>query len=134
MERLYGIGAFANTMTKQSQTEKKENRVLRQLKKLPSIWHAVSSFVSPFVWVVPPLVVLCSMLLYFHANAYYPYGEITVSWCDMDQQFVPLLLDLKDILAGKEGLFLNFKNRSLPKYFEAHLLPYFSLCTSVYNL
>ena len=108
MERLYRQqGEYDNGMTP---TEQTQNRTFRRLQKLPSIWRAVSSKLAPFVWVFPPIVVAVALFVYFAANGYYPYGDITVSWCDMDQQVVPLLLDLKDILSGKEGLFFSFKN------------------------
>lgn len=61
-------------------------------------------------YLLPPLIVAASLLVYFCANGYYPFGSVTISWCDMDQQYVPLLLDFKDILEGKDGLFLNFQN------------------------
>ncbi|MBR2647084.1 MAG: YfhO family protein [Clostridia bacterium] len=63
-----------------------------------------------FVWAFPPIIVFAAMFLFFKLNGLYPYGNKTMSWCDMDQQVVPLLIQLKDILAGKEGLFFSFKN------------------------
>lgn len=46
----------------------------------------------------------------FFAGGLFPFGYGTVSWCDMNQQAIPLLCDFKDILAGKDGLFLNLHN------------------------
>ena len=40
----------------------------------------------------------------------YPFGEKTLSWGDMDQQVVPLLMELQDILRGDSGFFLNLQN------------------------
>lgn len=62
------------------------------------------------IWVLPPVVVLIAMLVLFSRNGLYPYGDKTLSWCDMDQQVIPLLMDFKDILDGKEGFFFSFKN------------------------
>lgn len=62
------------------------------------------------IWVIPPVVVLIAMLALCSRNGLYPYGDKTLSWCDMDQQVVPLLMDFKDILDGKEGFFFSFKN------------------------
>lgn len=40
----------------------------------------------------------------------YPFGGKTLAWCDMSQQVIPLLMELKDILEGKSGWFLNLQN------------------------
>ena len=40
----------------------------------------------------------------------FPLGEKTLSWGDMDQQVVPLLMELQDILRGDSGFFLNLQN------------------------
>ncbi|WP_124099387.1 YfhO family protein [Ruminococcus sp. Marseille-P6503] len=60
--------------------------------------------------IAPPLAALAIMLMVFKAGGMYPFGEGSVSWCDMNQQVVPLLMDFKDILDGKSGLFLNLNN------------------------
>ncbi len=86
--------------------ERKTGGFLSAIKKYRPILDKVSSF----VWIFPPVIVFVSMLLFFKANGLYPFGTKTLSWCDMDQQVVPLLIDLKDILSGKEGIFFNFKN------------------------
>jgi uncharacterized membrane protein YfhO len=68
--------------------------------KISRIWSAV----------LPSLLVLVFFGIYFAGAGLYPFGEDTISWCDMNQQVVPLLLDFKDILAGKSGFFLSFAN------------------------
>ena len=40
----------------------------------------------------------------------YPFGGKTLSWCDMSQQVIPLLMEMKDVFAGKAGWFLNMQN------------------------
>ena len=69
------------------------------------------------VFLFPPIVVLVATLITFKANGLYPYGDKTISWCDMDQQVIPLLIDFKDILAGKEGFFFSFKNAGGMNFF-----------------
>lgn len=64
--------------------------------------------ILPFI--VPPLAVMLIMGFAFYRNDLYPFGDGTVSWCDMSQQVIPLLTDFKDILTGKDGIFLNFHN------------------------
>lgn len=50
------------------------------------------------------------LLIVYAAFKLYPFGGNTISWCDMDQQVVPLLCDLKDILSGESGFFLSMAN------------------------
>ena len=50
------------------------------------------------------------MMFTFSENGLYPYGGKTISWCDMEQQVIPLLLQCKDVLAGKENFFFSLKN------------------------
>ena len=50
------------------------------------------------------------LLILYAMKGLFPFGEFTVSWCDMNQQVVPLLCEFKDILEGKESLFLNLQN------------------------
>ncbi len=64
--------------------------------------------ILPFI--VPPLAVILIMGFAFYRHDLYPFGDGTVSWCDMSQQVIPLLTDFKDILSGKDGIFLNFHN------------------------
>lgn len=40
----------------------------------------------------------------------YPFGEKTLAWCDMSQQVIPLMMELKDVLSGQSGWFLNLQN------------------------
>lgn len=50
---------------------------------------------------------LCVVYLWF---GLFPFGEKTLAWGDMKQQVIPLMLEFKDILAGKSGFLLNFQN------------------------
>lgn len=82
-------------------------------RKLTGFWQKLSQVfgvLSEFIWALPPAIVLISMLILFKTNGLYPFADKTIAWCDMDQQVIPLLLDFKDILAGKEGFFFSFKN------------------------
>lgn len=42
----------------------------------------------PFIF--PPLAVLLIMGFAFYRHGLYPFGDGTVSWCDMSQQVIPL--------------------------------------------
>lgn len=59
---------------------------------------------------IPPTAALLLMLLLYQLCGLYPLGSKTLAWCDMRQQVAPLLLDLKNILQGSDGFFLNLSN------------------------
>ncbi len=59
-----------------------------------------------------PLLTAAAVLYVFWSKGLYPFGSRTASWCDMNQQVVPLLCQFKDILDGKGGMFLSMKNAS----------------------
>lgn len=77
----------------------------------------VKNTLNKFIWLLPPLIVCAAMTFLFKVNGLYPFTGKTIAWCDMDQQVIPLLLDFKDILAGKEGLFFSFKNAGGMNFF-----------------
>lgn len=52
-------------------------------------------------------LVLCAVFACFKL---FPFGEKTLAWGDMTQQVIPLMLEFKDILAGKTGFLLNVQN------------------------
>ena len=66
-----------------------------------------SSFFSGFGGLILTSFILLAAYL---AGGMFPFGEGTVSWCDMNQQAIPLLCDFKDILSGENSLFLNTQN------------------------
>ncbi|MGN0601700.1 MAG: YfhO family protein [Oscillospiraceae bacterium] len=59
---------------------------------------------------IPPVIIMAVLLFAFYKGGLYPFGENSLSWCDMDQQVIPLMIDFKDILDGKSSMFLNFEN------------------------
>lgn len=62
--------------------------------------------------ILSPLFVAAVVMFVFLRRGFYPFGDRTAAWCDMNQQVVPLLCQLKDILEGKSGWLLSFKNAS----------------------
>ncbi len=48
----------------------------------------------------------------FSKNNFYPFGETSIAWCDLKQQGIPLLMNLKDVLSGKGSLLYSFNNAS----------------------
>lgn len=69
-----------------------------------------NSILYRFSYLLAGLVVLLIFAVLFSRNGIYPFGDLSVSWCDGDQQFIPLLCDFKDILDGKQGFFLSTAN------------------------
>lgn len=53
-------------------------------------------------------------LLFYALHGFYPFGARSVVWCDMDQQYVPLLMELKtafgdgSLFLGRGGGVMNF--------------------------
>ena len=89
------------------------------------------AWLKKFIFLFPPVFVLIVTLALFKGNGLYPFGTKTLSWCDMDQQVVPLLIDFKDILSGKEGFFFSFKNAGGMNFFGVF---FFFLSTHLYLL
>ena len=59
---------------------------------------------------IPAAITLFLVSLVFLYYRIYPYGKLTIAWCDAWQQVVPLLADLKQILLGKGSVMLNLQN------------------------
>ena len=57
-----------------------------------------------------PFSIMFILFAVFFINGLYPFGNGTIAWCDMTQQVIPMTADLKDILTGKTGFFLNLQN------------------------
>ncbi len=60
--------------------------------------------------IIAPTAVMLIMMSVFFYYRMFPFGDKTLSWCDMNQQVIPFLMDFKDILSGKANMFLNMQN------------------------
>ncbi len=61
----------------------------------------------------PIFAFLASLFIFmvlFALNGIYPFGEKSISWCDMNQQTIPLLCEFKDVLSGKSDFWLSLEN------------------------
>ena len=76
-----------------------------------------------FIYAAAPLCVLLLAFLLFSWFKLYPFGDNTVSWCDINQQVIPLLLDFKDILEENGSLFLNMQNAGGMNFWGVSLDP-----------
>ena len=70
----------------------------------------INSIKKYYSLIIPPLLTLSVMLYVFKTYNMYPFGQGSVAWCDMNQQGIPLLMDFKDILSGKDNLLFNMHN------------------------
>lgn len=57
-----------------------------------------------------PALVAAILLPIYAVFRFFPFGTGTISWCDMNQQVIPFLMDFKNILDGKADMFLNLQN------------------------
>ncbi len=65
-------------------------------------------------------VTLLIFSVIFALNNIYPFGSLTVSWCDMNQQTIPLLCEFKDVLLGKSDFFLSLENAGGMNFFGVY--------------
>ena len=61
-----------------------------------------------FVLIGTPVAVSFILLMVFLIEGFYPFGNGSISWCDMDQQVIPLLLSFKRIITGSESMLYSF--------------------------
>ncbi len=59
---------------------------------------------------VSSIITILLMLAVYAVFSIFPFGSKTIAWCDLDQQTIPLLMDLKDILNGKGSIFYSTAN------------------------
>ena len=62
------------------------------------------NLIEKYIFVLSPILTLILFLILSKINNIAPVGENTVSWCDLNQQGIPLLNQLKDILEGKQSI------------------------------
>ena len=62
------------------------------------------------VYLLPILLTVILFLIAAAVYGLYPMGEKSISWCDMNQQAIPILAEYKDVLSGKNSIFLSHGN------------------------
>ena len=71
----------------------------------------LSNFIKKYyALLLPPVFILAIMLFVFNIFGMYPFGLGSVGWCDMNQQCIPMLMDFKDVLSGRDNLLFNMHN------------------------
>ena len=82
------------------------------------------------VYLLPILLTVILFLIAAAVYGLYPMGEKSISWCDMNQQAIPILAEYKDVLSGKNSIFLSHGNAGGMNY----LVLFFYYCTSPFAL
>lgn len=63
-----------------------------------------------YYFTISPLIVLFVIGIFYAVFSIFPFGENTISWCDMNQQTIPLLMNLKDIIEENGSVFYSTGN------------------------
>ncbi len=61
-------------------------------------------------FIIAPIIILIITGVFYAVFELFPFGKNTVSWCDMSQQTIPLLMHFKDVLNGNGSLFYSTGN------------------------
>lgn len=89
------------------------------------------------------IITFSIFIIIFKDNGLYPFGEKSIAWCDLKQQGIPLLMNLKDALSGNGSILYSFNNASGMNFWGVFLFflsnPFSFLCiffekTELYKL
>lgn len=81
------------------------------------------NYKNVFARTYPAFAFVISLVLFaiiFKLNKIYPFGKLTIAWCDMSQQTIPLLCNFKDVLSGKSSLWLSLENAGGMNFFGVY--------------
>lgn len=82
------------------------------------------------LYALPVLFTVALFLIICAVDGLYPIGSKSISWCDMNQQAIPILAEYKDVLSGKADLFISYSNAGGMNFFVLFLY----YCSSPFNL
>jgi uncharacterized membrane protein YfhO len=88
--------------------------------KMRAILNKVLYYINKYVYILLPIITGIIFLLICNAHELYPFGNKTIAWCDMDQQGIPLLVQFKDVLEGKQGFTYNLANANGMSLFSVY--------------
>ena len=77
-------------------------------------------YVKRFYPVISFIAVIVMFASIFSVNKIYPFGDLSIAWCDMNQQTIPLLCNFKDVLSGKSNLWLSLENAGGMNFFGVY--------------
>lgn len=104
-----GANCGASACEKSSENRIK-NAMPSERKRGAFVFNRMNKTLCDYSFVIAFFIVLIFFAVIFFVNGFYPFGDLSVSWCDGDQQFIPLLCDFKDVLEGKASFFLSTAN------------------------
>ncbi|MBE6648384.1 MAG: hypothetical protein E7614_02550 [Ruminococcaceae bacterium] len=85
-----------------------------------------------FYYLSAPILTFLVFSIIFSVNNIYPFGEEPIAWCDLKQQGIPLLMNLKDALSGNGSVLYSFNNASGMNFWGVFLFflsnPFSFLC------
>lgn len=70
---------------------------------------------------VAPMSVFLVFLFVAMRGDLYPFGSKSISWCDMNQQVIPILCNLKDIFNGKSSFFISYENAGGMNFYGVYM-------------
>ena len=68
-----------------------------------------------------PLSVFLVFLFVAKRGDLYPFGSKSISWCDMNQQVIPILCNLKDVFDGKSSFFISYENAGGMNFYGVYM-------------
>ncbi len=79
---------------------------------------------------ITPILTMLVFLTVFALNDFFPFGNGLLSWCDMNQQTIPMINTYKDIFENGYGLFQNFNHAAGMNLYGV----FFFFCASPFNI
>ncbi len=110
-------------------TKTTQNRIKQSLLKIKDYFKADSKLIF---LIFPQIITFIVFAFVFSKYNIYPFGEKSIAWCDLKQQGIPLLMNLKDVLSGGGSIFYSFNNASGMNFWGVFLFflsnPFSFLC------
>ena len=100
------------------------------MNKIKEISKLIYRYISKYLFLLVPLITGAIFLIICKVNSLYPFGNNTIAWCDMRQQFIPLISQFKDVLEGKQSFIYNLSNAGGMSLFSV----YFFFLSSPFSL
>ncbi len=98
--------------------------------KIKDLFHRNKQYI-PYL-LVPQIVVFIVFSVIYSHHKIFPFGDNSVAWCDLKQQGIPLLMNLKDALSGNGSVIYSFNNASGMNFWGVFLFflsnPFSLLC------
>lgn len=67
----------------------------------------IYQYIYNHIFLLAPIIVMILFLILTKIHHFYPFGEFSMAWADVQQQVIPLLNTFKDILNGEQAFVYN---------------------------